>query len=472
MFVPLFCFCSSSSSFAYTQHWADSIFKAIQGPIADTFKVDGYMKLSAFYLYSDPDKANEMGKTALALAEKTGDIRRIGQGNSSLGNVSYSKGDYELALKFYHLAETEFDSIHYLVGLGTALNNIGLVYINMGDYAKGLDYQFRSLKIRELVHDSTGIAYNYNAIGVVYLQKGDRKNALVYQQRSLDMNERNRNERGVMTNENNIGNIYYDMGVYDKALEFQLRALKGAQKINDVNGMANATGNLGNVFLKQGLLEKAIDYYFRSIHFQEEIGDKAGMCSNYSSLAEVYMKQKKFSESIDANTKALKLANETGARDLLKNVYRGLAESYAAAGDNASAYKFLFNYSDLKDTISGEEGKRNIAEMQARFDNENKEKQIALLEQQSQIKELEATRKQNIQNFTVVGLVLVIILALLLYNRYRIKQKANTQLEAAYHLIEDKNKNITDSINYAKRIQQNLLPTEKYIDRAMKRLKE
>lgn len=130
----------------------------------------------------------------------------------------------------------------------------------------------------------------------------------------------------------------------------------------------------------------------------------------------------------------------------------------------------MANYADLKDTISNRESKRNIAEMQARFDSENKEKQIALLEQQSHIKELEADRQKNIRNFIVVGLVLVIILAIVIFNRYRIKQKANKQLETAYHLIEEKNKDITASINYAKRIQQSLLPTEKYIQRTLNRL--
>lgn len=39
-------------------------------------------------------------------------------------------------------------------------------------------------------------------------------------------------------------------------------------------------------------------------------------------------------------------------------------------------------------------------------------------------------------------------------------------------IIEEKQKEIIDSINYAKRIQNSLLPTDKYIDKTFKRLKD
>ena len=66
---------------------------------------------------------------------------------------------------------------------------------------------------------------------------------------------------------------------------------------------------------------------------------------------------------------------------------------------------------------------------------------------------------------------MVLVLALVLFNRYRVKQKANLQLEKAYYLIEEKNKDITASIKYAKRIQDSLLPSEKYLSRILKKLR-
>lgn len=77
------------------------------------------------------------------------------------------------------------------------------------------------------------------------------------------------------------------------------------------------------------------------------------------------------------------------------------------------------------------------------------------------------------------GLLLVLILAIVVYRGSKQKQKANNQLlakneiiEAQKHIVEEKQKEIIDSINYAKRIQQSQLPTEKYITKSINRLKK
>ena len=51
-------------------------------------------------------------------------------------------------------------------------------------------------------------------------------------------------------------------------------------------------------------------------------------------------------------------------------------------------------------------------------------------------------------------------------------EKYETIIEQQIHVVEEKNKEITDSILYAKRIQNSILPTEKYIDKNLKRMKK
>jgi hypothetical protein len=51
-----------------------------------------------------------------------------------------------------------------------------------------------------------------------------------------------------------------------------------------------------------------------------------------------------------------------------------------------------------------------------------------------------------------------------------IERLKNVELKAAYKLIEIKNKEILESMRYASRIQKALLPNEKYIERAFKKL--
>ena len=71
------------------------------------------------------------------------------------------------------------------------------------------------------------------------------------------------------------------------------------------------------------------------------------------------------------------------------------------------------------------------------------------------------------------------ILAIVIYRGSKQRQTANFELLAKNDIIEkqkqeveEKQKEIIDSINYAKRIQQSQLPTEKYINKSIKRLKK
>ena len=56
------------------------------------------------------------------------------------------------------------------------------------------------------------------------------------------------------------------------------------------------------------------------------------------------------------------------------------------------------------------------------------------------------------------------------FRSYKQKQKINIEITQQKHIIEEKQKEILDSIYYAKRIQTALITPEKYIDRVLNKL--
>ncbi len=79
--------------------------------------------------------------------------------------------------------------------------------------------------------------------------------------------------------------------------------------------------------------------------------------------------------------------------------------------------------------------------------------------------------KQTHRNIYLLVTVLIIIIAIVAIKLLLLNKKTNKLLNDRNALIEAKNKDITDSINYAKRIQKSLLPTEKYIGKKLNDLK-
>ena len=129
-------------------------------------------------------------------------------------------------------------------------------------------------------------------------------------------------------------------------------------------------------------------------------------------------------------------------------------------------------YTQIKDSIFNKENAAQVAEMQTKYETEKKEKEL--------IKSKTESEKQTvIRNAFIAGFAFMIVLAIFIFRGYRNKQKLNIQITAQKHkveiqkdLLEEKQKEILDSIHYAKRIQESLLPNEISIDRALKRLQK
>jgi hypothetical protein len=84
---------------------------------------------------------------------------------------------------------------------------------------------------------------------------------------------------------------------------------------------------------------------------------------------------------------------------------------------------------------------------------------------------------------TVLDIGFIFMMSLILGSRFSLQfakvERLQKTTEMQHHeitrqkeAIEEKNKSIIDSINYAKRIQESLLPTEKYLEKIFKKLKE
>ena len=68
------------------------------------------------------------------------------------------------------------------------------------------------------------------------------------------------------------------------------------------------------------------------------------------------------------------------------------------------------------------------------------------------------------------GLAVVLIFSLFIYRSLLQIKKKNKEITEQKKKIEEKQKEILDSIRYAKRIQDAILPREKYISETLKRL--
>ncbi len=395
------------------------------------------------------------------------------------GTVYYSLSDYPKALEYYFKAMEMYKEIDNKKGQAINYSNIGIVYADMADYRKALDYYFKALKLSEETGHDAGIAISLGNIGIVYGDLGEHKKALEYYQRALKMNEEANDVTGQAINLGNIGQAYVSMKEDDKALEYYSRSIKIHEKTGNKNALANNLMNIGGIYHNKLNSPKALDYYFQAVKIQEELGDKIGLASTYGSIGAVYLQTKNYAPAEKYLKQAEKLNRELNTINQLKKDCGYLSQVYSATGKPVLALQYYKEHIALRDSVNREENQKASIQKEMQFNFEKKSaadsvanakkqevQSAAIARQQAEIK-----AKKNQQYALYGGLALTLVFAGFMYNRFKITQKQKAIIEikeketqAQKHVIEEKHKEITDSINYAERIQRSFLATKELLD--------
>lgn len=465
--ILLFFFCMPAFSPAQSGEM-DSLLSLLRSAKPDTNKVQLLETITYQYYYSgDFDQAISYAEQTHVLADQLGDKKRNATALNILGNLNNIQGNITKALEFYKRSLKIREDMQDKNAISASLSNIGLAYDYIGDYPKALDHFLRSLRMSEETGDENGSASTYVSIGNVYIDLKNYPKALEYQQEALKRFLKTGKKAGISAAYGNIGNVYNVQGNYSLALEYYEKSAAIVQEAGDKLGIGRALSNVANAHHKMGNYSKAEEYYIETLRLREEIGNKNGIVNSTVGLAEIYTKTGKYDKALFYLNYGLKIAKEINAKDLIEQNYQGLAEACEKMNRHDKALEYFKMYSDMRDTLLGEENAKYISRMGAMYDSERKDNEINLLnkdkEKQEALRVSERKKQRVITIVVSIGLFFVLIFAFFIYRSYRQKQKDNVEITRQKEIIEEKNKEVHDSITYAKRIQAAILPPDKLV---------
>ena len=473
------------NSFCFAQNKnIDSLQTLIKKDNSDTIKVNHLNNLCKEYMSVGLfDTAIQCSKKALQLSEQLlernenpkalGAIKKsVANSYDNIGLVYYYQGSYSKTLEYWLKALRINEELQNKAGTATYLGNIGSVYQNQADYPQALDYYFKALKLDEELGNKKGISRHLGNIGIVYLNQEDFPKAMEYYIKALKMAEELGDKNGIARHLGNIGTIYLNQADYSKALDYYFKALKTYEKIGDKNGIANWLGSIGAVYFQKKDFPKALDYYFRALKMGEEFGNKNLIASILGRIGSVYTTTGKFKESERYLKRAIALNESIGlVNNYLMDAELYLSQLYDTTGQQKLALIHLKKATAIKDTLFSQENKKQLVRKEMNYEFEKKEAITKAENEKQQAIAEEKNRKQKIITWSVAcGLLLVLLFASFIFRSLRITRKQkqiieikNTETELQKKIIEEKNKDITDSIRYAKRIQDALLKEEEHI---------
>jgi signal transduction histidine kinase len=362
---------------------------------------DAYRALAKGYHFSnDPTAALSYHQKALALARSLGRHRDVPYTMLLMGNEYFSRQDYDNALKWYLESLQHSESVRNEEMYSHAANSIGSVYLRLYDFEKAIEYYEIARETSEQIDDTRGIANALNNIGIIYdehLQEFDK--ALDYYEKALVLFKQTNDNEGEAYCLNNIGLIYVRFKEFDKALEYFNSCLEISLEENDQWSVGNTHNNIGRVY--------------------SEKGD--------------YLRGREYAE------RALNTAREIGTKDIARDAHLTLSRIEQKRGNAARALEHFKEHVAVKDSIFNEERSRQIAEMQTKYETEKKEREIEILRKEGAIQALELNKQRNIRNFLIVCSALVLVLGVVIYNRYVLKKRTNALLEQKNRELEAAN---------------------------------
>jgi len=333
-------------------------------------------------------------------------------------------------------------------------NNLSNAFYDKGDYGTALFYSTKTLKMAEERNISDDIFFSYLTIGNIYGQKGDNAHARECFNKLLLMSDQ-------IKNKVKIADIYFNMAVlFDKKTELDSiihytdKAYEVFKMYNDSDGIAAVKNNLGLIYLSRGEFARAVPYFLEAKKVFYLLGDDYSGLMVMNNLGDSYYKLGRFEKAYNEYTNAITLYSYKGFEDLLLETYSGLAEVAVALHKYDQAYAFYKTFTSLKDSLYSIENLDKYSELKIGYLKELDKKQIELLKTENELNE----NRQRTFNYIALGTgIFILVISVLFVNRYKIKQRSEEALKTKNKLIEEKQKEIVDSINYARRIQYTLL---------------
>ncbi len=432
-------------------------------------------------IHGDIEQALINYEQALSLRRELNDQKGVASLYNNLGNLQEEKGDYLGALENLQQSFAIRQQLRDTQRMARVLYNISYVHERMGNYPEALDYVLRHLELLKGTEDTYSLFNAYTLLGNINVELEIYNEALNYYQQALTIAEDIGDDYELAIAYNNLGNMLDDLAERDykdenfnmarprftQALGYLQRALAIYQKTEDSEGAGNANNNIGVVYKNLGsyfldleepdsaniYLQRSLSYLDKALTIHQQLNNRKGIIETYNGFGDVYRRLENTDKALSYTKDYLDLAIEMDDQKFIQKAYKDLSRVYADLKKYKKAYKFRKKYDETRYERLSEDMVQQNARRQAIFGDyqvqlENERQEKALVAQEAQLQ-----RTTLFRNSLMIGALGLLAIVLLIYNRYRIKSRANQELADKNSIIATEKKRSDDLL-------LNILPAE------------
>lgn len=389
----------------------------------DTNKVHLLWDIGASIIFQNPNQAIPFFRQGLELSQKLQFEPGLEKCNAATSTAHAFNSQLDSCLFYINKA------IFYAKRVGNA-NRLALVFLNradvynnMDEYAAALQDCDTAIRYAEQSGNKDRVARIYHIISDVYEQQQMYKPAMEYLQKALAIYV-------IIGNPQMTGQSYFDMatinrkmGELDKGIQNLQTAINIADSIRDIRNLSAFKGELAVLMIEKKDFQKAEELAATALDYARQTGNKRQEAVIQTVFYNIYFKQSQYQKAITSGLAAYDIIRDMNDLGREQNIAGMLAEAYEKTGNTKEAYRFLSTSKKLNDSLLAKQFSEETAKLQARFELNQKDKEIQLLSKDSELQQQKLSR-QRVMFIASVALGLLLLGGIiLLVNRYRLRQR-------------------------------------------------
>lgn len=418
------------------------------------------------------------GLVAFSQVQKIDSLKKVSANSkgeqrvNALNDIAhaYTHSNSDSAKAYVKQALTQAKKINYKIGEADSYNKLSILSLTESKFEESIQYSIDALKILESKNDFSKTAEAHINLANAYLNLNNFSFAINNYKKAANLYIKNKDSLSLAAVYNNIAVCYDNQEILDTAFQYYQKAYPYYLMLNRKDCLGLWFMNVGDLFRKQNKTQEALSYQLKAEPMLIEGDDKLTLMVLYSGLPYTYIQLKQYDKALQYAFKAVDLGIKLKSHRELSYAYMAVADVYEAKKDYYNQVVYFKKYSELKDSVFNDETGKTIAEMEAKYEGDKKTKEIELLNKDKQLQSVEISKHKSSRNFLIGIAFLALALIAVLSFAFKNKSKANIalanqkqEIELQKQIVDLKNKEIIDSITYAKYLQNAILPSEEFI---------
>ncbi len=419
IFTLLICLATTSVA----QTIPDTLLTKLRNATTDSAKARTLLDIGESIEAVAPNTSLRYYRQALNLSKRIMHNRLILSSMVDIGICHIEQNHMDSAIHFFTLALPVAKLMNDTSKIAAVLANIGNAHLHKKDAVAAIDYYLQAIRLLEVCSDRSRLPGLYANLTSLFETQKQYDKSIEYGNKAFALAQEFKDDYAAVNALLNISGAYSALNQFQKEHELLERALILAEKNQDLEQMAAVYNNLGDWYDHQKQYASALENYRESYRYAHQMGNQYHLCTASSRVALAYYNLQLNDKALSYILQAEKLAIDVGSRADLKEIYKTRAQIEHQRGNFKQAYDYLSKSFTVSDSLFKVASSEKIAEMEARYQNEKKLKEILQLQQEKALQQL-SIRQQSTFNYVLLGSIATILtIGFLVYRNSKHKQQ-------------------------------------------------